>query len=249
MRQLAATWLTRSTALALAVAPVATLGACDSDDSGSVIKTVTYTGKLVNGADANFAPIAGAHICFVSESELPCVDTAADGTYSIANLPAEKEVEVEVTATGFLPVRSNFITRAGNFEISAQMFPPEAISLAFQAAGETIDPAKGGLLVRVYDPTLGQAAGGLAGVKVTVAPADGVGPFYSNGLALVEGDATTANGNALFANLETKTYKVSFESADHTCKGTYLWKSDDGRIAANVKTGFATYLYVDCPAN
>ncbi|MFO0746209.1 MAG: carboxypeptidase regulatory-like domain-containing protein [Myxococcota bacterium] len=233
------------TAIIVTSVLAAPLVAC-GDDTGSTIKTITYTGKLVNGADST--PIAGAHICFVSEPTLACVDTNATGDYTIGNLPANKKVEVEVTATGFISVRSNFITRDTDFSISAQMFQPEAVSLAFTAAGETVDTGKGGLLVRVYDPAVGQTQG-LAGVKVTIAPEDGVGPYYADGLTLTDGDATTAVGNALFANLEAKTYKVSFESADHTCNGTQLWKTSDGRVDAEVKLGFATYLYVDCSAN
>lgn len=215
------------------------------DDDAVATRTVTYTGSLTNGV--NNAPIEGAEICFVSLPELACITTTAQGTYSI-DLPVKTEVEVEVVKDGFVSVRSNFVTRESDTEISAQMFQPGAVEAAFELAGETYDATKGGLLVRVYDPAKGQSAG-LAGVTIDVEPSDGRGPFYLDGLTFnTAAEATTPIGNALFSLLEDKTYKISFESAANDCKGTYLWHSSDGRVEAIVKPGFATYIYADCPA-
>lgn len=215
------------------------------DDDGGATPTVRYTGALVNGVDNS--PLAGAEICFVSHLDIPCVETATDGTYAI-DLPAETKVEVEVVKDGFISVRSNFITRASDARIDAQMFQPAAVEAAFALAGATYDETKGGLLVRVYDPAKGQTVG-LAGVTVGLEPSDGEGPYYLDGLTFnTSATATTPVGNALFSVLEDKTYKVSLESATHECLGTYLWKSPDGRFEAKVKPGFATYLYADCPA-
>lgn len=225
------------------LAPLVPLAACDDGDS-SATRTVTYTGSLTNGV--NNAPIEGAQICFVSLPDLACTSTTAQGTYSI-DLPVKTKVEVEVTKDGFISVRSNFVTREANTEIAAQMFQPGAVEAAFQLAGATYDAAKGGLLVRVYDPAKGQTVG-LAGVKIDVEPSDGDGPFYLDGLTFnTSAEATTPVGNALFSLLEDKTYKISFESTANDCKGTYLWHSSDGRVEAIVKPGFATYIYADCP--
>lgn len=226
----------------LLVSSLALPVACD-DDGGST-PTVRYTGALVNGVDSS--PLEGAEICFVSHLDIPCVETATDGTYAI-DLPAETKVEVEVVRDGFISVRSNFITRASDARIDAQMFQPAAVEAAFQLAGATYDETKGGLLVRVYDPAKGQTVG-LAGVAVDLEPSDGEGPYYLDGLTFnTSATATTPVGNALFSVLEDKTYKVTLTSETHECLGTYLWKSPDGRIEARVKPGFATYIYADCP--
>jgi len=227
--------------LLLATIPLAI--ACDDD--GGTTATVRYTGALTNGVDNS--PIAGAEICFVSHLDIPCIETAADGSYAI-ELPAETKVEVEVVKDGFISVRSNFITRASDSSLAAQMFQPAAVEAAFQLAGAPYDAAKGGLLVRVYDPAKGQTVG-LAGVAIDLEPSDGEGPFYLDGLTFnTTATATTPIGNALFSVLEDKTYKLSFTSATHECLGTFLWKSSDGRVEAKVKPGFATYIYADCPA-
>lgn len=219
--------------------------AAGCDDDGGTTASITYSGALVNGVDNS--PIAGAEICFVSHLDIPCTQTGADGSYSI-DLPAKTKVEVEVVKDGFISVRSNFVTRDTDSSISAQMFQPGAVEAAFQLAGATYDEAKGGLLVRVYDPAKGQTVG-LAGVAIDLEPSDGEGPFYLDGLTFnTAATATTTVGNALFSVLEDKTYKVSFTSETHDCKGTFLWKSPDGRVEAIVKPGFATYLYADCPA-
>jgi len=228
--------------LFLALSPLAL--ACDDGAAGPA-KTVTYTGALANGIDG--APIAQAQICLIRPADIPCTTTAADGSYSI-DLPVATKVEVEVLKEGFIPVRSNFITREVDTSISAQMFQPAAVEAAFRLAGATYDATKGGLLVRVYDPAKGQSVG-LAGVTIDVEPSDGAGPFYTDGLTFSPtATKTTPTGNALFSMLEDKTYKVSFESALNDCKGTYLWKSSDSRVEALVKAGFATYIYADCPA-
>jgi len=224
--------------------PLAAAPACD-DDAASTPKTVVYSGAIADGA--NQTPIAGAEICFVSQPELACVETAADGSYSV-KLPIKTKVEVEVVRDGFISVRSNFVTREVDSSISAQMFAPAAVEAAFQLAGATYDDTKGGMLVRVYDPAKGQLVG-LAGVAIEVEPSDGDGPYYLDGLTFnTSATATTAVGNALFSQLEDKTYKVRFTSTTHDCKGTYLWKSSDGRVEAIVKPGFATYIYADCTA-
>ncbi|MCC6623877.1 MAG: hypothetical protein IT385_21640 [Deltaproteobacteria bacterium] len=231
---------------ALALTLPLAASAC-GDDDGGVIKTITYTGTIVNGVD--LTPLAGVQICFISESTLPCVNTNSSGAYSISNIPAEEQVEVEVTKEGFVSVAANFISRASDFSISAQMFPEEAVEAAFALTGETFDDTKGGLLVRVYDPALGQEAGGLAGVAVDIEPSAGIGPFYSDGLTFnTTATETTAVGNAIFGNLDTRSYRVSFDSDTHDCAGTYHWKASDGRLDAVVKAGFATYMYVDCTA-
>lgn len=218
--------------------------ACD-DDAASTPKTVTYSGAIANGVDQS--PLADVEICFVSIPDMACVHTAADGSYSVA-LPVKTKVEVEVVKDGFISVRSNFVTREVDSSISAQMFAPGAVEAAFQLAGATYDDTKGGMLVRVYDPAKGQLVG-LAGVAIDVEPSDGDGPYYLDGLTFnTTVEATTAVGNALFSQLEDKTYKLGFTSATHDCKGTFLWHSSDGRVEAIVKPGFATYIYADCSA-
>lgn len=227
--------------LTLALAVPSALGACD-DDGGDEVE-VTYTGSFVNGFDQS--PLAGVEVCIVAPSGIPCVQTAADGRYTIA-LPADTEVEVEVQKEGFIPVRSNFVTRTRDAEISAEMFQPAAVEAAFALAGATYDDTLGGLLVRVYDPARGQTVG-LAGVSVDIEPSDGEGPYYLDGLTFsASATATTPGGNALFALLEDKTYKIRLESDTHDCPGTFLWHAPDGRVDAIVKPGFATYIYADC---
>jgi len=223
--------------------PFAAAPACDDDTAAT--PTITYSGALVNGVDQS--PLAAAQICFVSNPEIACVQTAADGSYAV-ELPQKTKVEVEVVKEGFISVRSNFVTREVDSSISAQMFAPAAVEAAFQLAGATYDATKGGMLVRVYDPAKGQLVG-LAGVAIDVEPSDGNGPYYLDGLTFnTSATATTAVGNALFSQLEDKTYKVRFTSETHDCKGTYLWKTSDGRVEAIVKPGFATYVYADCSA-
>lgn len=220
------------------------LAACGDDGDGAN-PTINYSGAIVNGVDQS--PLGGVQICFVSNPEIACVQTAADGSYSV-DLPEDTEVEVEVVKEGFISVRSNFLTRTSDTSISAQMFAPAAVEAAFQLAGATYDPAAGGMLVRVYDPAKGQTVG-LAGVAIDVEPNDGDGPYYLDGLTFnTAATATTTVGNALFSQLEDKTYKLSFTSETHDCKGTYLWKSSDDRVEAIVKPGFATYIYADCVA-
>jgi hypothetical protein len=206
-------------------------------------KTARYAGSFVNGADQS--PIGGAEICIITPVGIPCVQTAADGSYAI-DLPIKTDVEVEVKRDGFIPIRSNFVTRSSDAQISAQMFRPAAVEAAFAQAGATYDDTRCGLLVRVYDPAKGQTVG-LAGVAVDLEPSDGEGPYYLDGLTFnPNANATTPIGNALFSLLEDKTYKISFTSATHDCAGTFLWHSSDGRVEAVVKPGFATYIYADC---
>lgn len=217
--------------------------ACDDDPKQT--QMVRYSGTLENGAVIN-GWIDGAEICVVSHPEIACVTTVGDGTYSL-ELPADEEVEVEVIKEGFVPVRSNFLTRKTDTELRAQMFQPAAIEAAFTLAGVPYDGAKGGLLVRVYDPARGQTSG-LAGVSMALTPT-GSGPHYVDGLTFnAAATATTPNGNALFAQLEDATYALTLTSATHDCKGTYLWKDKDGALEVIVKPGFATYIYADCAA-
>ena len=224
--------------------PLAAAPAC-GDDGAAATPMITYSGALVNGVDQS--PIAGASVCFVSHPEIACFQTAADGSYSV-ELPEKTKVEVEVVKEGFISVRSNFITRESDSTISAQMFAPAAVEAAFQLAGATYDAAAGGMLVRVYDPAKGQTVG-LAGVAIDIEPSDGDGPYYLDGLTFnTSATATTTVGNALFSVLEDKTYRITFTSETHDCKGTFLWKSSDGRAEAIVKAGFATYIYADCVA-
>lgn len=225
---------------ALLVSPVAACG----DDAEPADQTVTYTGALASGVTQD--PIAGAEICFVSHPEIGCVTTSATGGYSVT-LPAEARVEVEVEADGFISIAANFITRDADLNLSAFMFREAEVQLGLGELAE-VDLTLGGLLVRVYDPANG-TTGGVAGVTIDVDPSDGDGPFYANGLVFDgSATATAAGGNAIFLGLEEKTYRVSFESETQDCLGTYLWKSSDGRLEAKIKPGFATYMYVDCPA-
>ena len=242
----------RSLRAAVAAGALATLSAsfaaCDSSDDGEEVTKLTYTGHIVDALDG--APLAGVELCITSPSGIPCVTTDATGAYTIAELPARTRVTATVSKADYYPVAAAFITRDGDFTIDAVLLKKALVELAFTTAGVTLDTNKGAVLVRAYDPALGQTSA-VAGLSGEISPAAGEGPFYNAAQSIPpDAEATSDSGTWSVVNLDAGTYQVRTSGTGRTCPGTFHWPGDKGAgwIETPVLAGHVTYVYVDCPA-
>lgn len=223
------------------------MGGCDSDDPAT--PTLTYTGRIVDALDSK--PLAGVEVCITSPAGIPCVMTDATGQYTLAGLPAQTRVTATVKkAPDYFPVHAAFITRTSDFTIDAVLLQTALVELAFQAAGVTLDTAKGAVLVRAYDPALGLSSA-VAGLSGEIAPDEGDGPIYNSADSIPsDATATSESGTWAVVNLDAGTYQVKTSGTGRSCPGTFHWPGSNGAgwIETPVLAGHVTYVYVDCPA-
>lgn len=227
------------------LAVVGLLG-CDSDTAEK--KTLTYTGRIVDALDS--APIAGVAVCITSPANIPCVTTDATGLYTLTDIPAQTRVTATVTKSPtYFPVHAAFITRDSDFTIDAVLLQTGLVELAFQAAGITVDTAKGAILVRAYDPAVGFTST-VAGLSGEIDPDAGDGPIYNSADSIpTTATETSESGTWAVVNLDAGTYQVKTTGPNRNCPGTFHWPGDkgDGYIETPVLAGHVTYVYVDCP--
>ncbi len=240
----------RHGSLALAAITVMSVStpACDSSDDGEETKKLTYTGHIVDALDG--APLAGVELCITSPSGIPCVMTDASGAYTIPELPARTRVTATVSKDDYYPVAAAFITRDADFTIDAVLLRKALVELAFTTAGVTLDTSMGAVLVRAYDPALGQTST-VAGVSGEITPDGGEGPFYNDAQTIpADATATSDSGTWAVVNLAAGTYQVRTSGPGRDCAGTFHWPGDAGAgwIETPVLAGHVTYVYVDCAA-
>lgn len=233
--------------LTLGLASLFTPG-CDSDTAEK--KTLTYTGRIVDALDS--APIEGVQVCITSPANIPCVTTDAGGEYTLTGIPAETRVTATVTkAPTYFPVHAAFITRDSDFSIDAVLLQTGLVELAFQAAGITVDTAKGAILVRAYDPAVGFNST-VAGLSGEIDPDAGDGPIYNSADSIpTTATETSESGTWAVVNLDAGTYQVRSSGANRNCPGTFHWPGAKGAgwIETPVLAGHVTYVYVDCPTS
>jgi hypothetical protein len=166
------------------------------------------------------APIAGAQICTTpTDGAMPCVTTAADGTYAYTlMLPdAPTKLAKTTTATGYLG-REELMFEMPSIDLFWEDYgglysTADATSYLAGQAGFAYPSSTTGF-VRMYVAQGTQ----LIPATATISPESGSGPVYYDAAGPNPTLSDTSQGSLLlFGNLAPGTYAVTVQSAGRTC--------------------------------
>lgn len=229
-------------------------GAGGGDAGFDAGPTVTVSGQTVALSDLT-TPIADFKVCVYQQPAITCVKSDAQGYFFLTGVPASTEVLLEFTKepTQF-PVLRTVTTTNANTDIGSIGYPTktEANLFAF-AAGTTIDPTKGQVLISAFQPGSSAQFTGQDGVTATMTPMSGSGPFYVKDSQPPAPDktltATSTLGFGLFANTNPGTVEIDMVHPTKTCTQLPLasWKASKPSgskvpVVAGYLTGGAAVL-------
>ncbi len=116
-------------------------------------------------------PIAGAKVCVLDHTDIPCVVTDAQGAFTISGLPRDSIVDLTFEEDSHMKAMRTILTA------STDMVGP---TLGFiRMFGANPDPASWGIPVDLTKGILGFAAVGAVGSTASLSPDMGVQPLYS----------------------------------------------------------------------
>ena len=191
------------------------------DGSASIAETVQLTGTVVehNGGGA----IAGARICVVDRSDIPCATSGTDGSYtiSIPTWTTDVDFALNATAAGHLGFTWLLHESPGNASWPAmqQLYDDAAATDLMNHAGFTYPAGgKGFVMLSVYRQGEG---GGAPGLTVSSSPAGAEAVYLDpTGIPDPAVTALTSDGYALLGNVEPGPIEISV--SDTSCTQTFL---------------------------
>ena len=181
------------------------------DGDGDAPAGVDFTAAVADylGADLN-----GVQVCWLGHTELPCETTVAG--QATLHLPADTEVEIELTLTGY--VRFVFFTHTdpvASSELWHFLLVTRAqVAMMTSALGATQDWGLG--LVVLNTNAHGDT---YEGATVAIDPASGDGPHYhdTSGIPSATLTSTSTNGQASYMNVPLGTYQAGATLSATAC--------------------------------
>jgi len=236
------------------VSPLAV--ACDDDAAPPTVALRGFVGDFVPAG--GLVPLEGVSVCVFDRDDIPCVTTAADGSYALDALPANRDLLIAYTRSEFVAQMGMLSTGTDDVgPIEIRMARESSAQLFFTAIGATYPLGDtGGITFGAYPTSTGggvDADAGLAGYAAHLTPESGTGPVYINDSELPDPSLVTTQkpGWGLYANVTSGTVSVRFEKAGRPCtrvRPGYGWTRSlsDGVLEMPVIAGFLTAGAVLC---
>jgi hypothetical protein len=218
---------------------------------------------MAGGApDGGFEGVAGVKVCVDGHSEIPCVMSAADGTFTLAGLPGGANLLITLAKDGYLsvlkPIQMGRMDEQNGFPIFMTM-----LSDGLPDAGFVIDQVNKGLanvflLSTAPPPDAGPDSGLMfsipPGGTLSISPASGNGPEYVDNSNQIDTTATSLVGiSAMFYNLDPGNYTVTGNAPNFDCEPINFPFSADGyptgtshQVGFPVKAGYVDLVGLLC---
>ena len=204
----------------------------DAGDGGA---TVVADGGVPSG-DGGIPGVPGVRVCAYLSSKLTtgtvpaestalaCVTSAADGTFVFPDVPVRTNLALTLNKTGFVPVVLSISTASTPmdsrsnpvymFPVTSQTDPVPGVTVDWQNKGQVymfiIGPAPDG----------GSDFAGEPGATVSMSPASGNGPYYTDpatGLYVPSATSFIENTGAFF-NVTPGTVTLTFADSKVNCQ-------------------------------
>ena len=212
-------------------------------------------------------PIEGVNVCAMGHSEIPCAMTASDGSFTISGLVLGQHTVLTFEKTGYISLIRPIVM--------GKMDQLDTVPVLMARTSDTepdlgvpIDTSTFGsvqfFLVAVAGaiPNTGAVdlygLSDVPGVKVSMSPASGVGPYYtdtSNGIAFDAG--STVGFDALYFNVAPGDYTISVDDPNDNCAALSFTYASAGypvlttphTVAFPVIAGYTDSVGVLCTRN
>lgn len=221
------------------------------DAGGDAGPTATVSGSIV-GLITSTTPVSGMKVCVYQTPSIPCVTTGSTGNYQLMGVPANANVLLEYTKTGYLSSLVTVKTVLGPMSIGQFQAPTTSEADTFASmVGTTIDPTKGQILITAFQGAPGSYTG-QDNVTATLTPKSGTGPFYLTSGMLPSTSLTTTStaGIGLFANVSPGDAEVTLTHLSKSCQrmGTSWAGSTPTASKVKVVAGYLTAgAGLECP--
>jgi hypothetical protein len=170
------------------------------------------------GATAYFPPLAGVRVCVYGRHDLPCATTHADGTFTIGGLKPLEQVSLTSEKDGYVGSLRSIEAASTDMDGTGQ-----PIVMGKQGGGDLglgipLEDDKGAASIFVLGPA---PDGGIAlsrGAKLTLSPASGVGPYFTDSHNEFDKSASTMIGGlAFYFNLDEGDYTLTIDDPNADC--------------------------------
>jgi hypothetical protein len=239
----------------------------DASDDSSAESLSSYSSIAIFGtfSEVGGQPAAGVSICLENFPTVPCVTTAADGSYRLTGVPKARDVEVTAFRWGNVPMNMLFKSNE-DFAYHQTMVTSGSLDAWTAIAGGTTSEWTGTISAATYVLNGGQfpannddlSAGttGLAGfsfgitIPQVAAPSAVVSYLSAAGVPDPALTATTSTGYMGFVGANADQYyevHATQAPAGYKCNHDFLQKGlTPGSVKVRVRRGFITGFWAPC---
>jgi hypothetical protein len=211
-------------------------------------------GGLNSGADGGMSPIAGVKVCVYQNTAIPCATSAADGTFTLGNLPPRTNMTLSFTADGYVPILKAIQTASSDMDGTSN---PVRMTLSSDPdpnlGGVTIDWTNKGQLAFFAlgpQPDASSTLSADVGATVALSPSAGNGPYYLDGNGDFDLTATSllSGGVGYYYNLPAGNYTLTFTDHVNNCApldvffAGYGWPDPPTSVQFPIVAGYVTEL-------
>jgi hypothetical protein len=175
-------------------------------------------GNLINLANA--PPLPGVQVCVYQNTTLPCVTTAADGTFMMMGLPVRSDLVLSFAKSGYSSILQPIETASTDMDGRGNPIIMNRPDPTFLPPGLTADPTKGD--ISAFAVTAGGDGGsftGVGGTTITLSPMSGSGPYFVNQQGTIDPSAKSfESSQAYYFNVDPGTYVLTYANSGYDCE-------------------------------
>jgi hypothetical protein len=206
---------------------------------------------LVDAGDggSRLEPIAGVKVCAMRHTEIACAMTASDGSFTISGLIPGQQMALTFEKPGYISLIRPIVMG----KMDEQDTVPVLMSRTSDAEpdlGAVIDlqtfgavqfflVSFAGAIANTGAPNL-YGLSDVPGVKVSMSPASGLGPYYTDSSNRIAFDAgSTVGFDALYFNVAPGDYTISVDDPNDNCAALSFTYASAGYPALSAPHGVA----------
>jgi hypothetical protein len=249
----------------IAVSLLAALAGCGSSSTATDMgmdlstpgPTITESGIVTDLT--SMKPVANLQICLFSPmlSPQPCATTAADGSYSLAGVPASTQIALSLNGGAYYPTLYLKTSGTTNESTDVLAISSGTITLLMAVVNVQPDDTKGQIAFIALDgnppPDGGTGPSHVAGISVTMSPSSGTGPFYLDANSIPQPASTqpttSAKGVGAYLNVDPGVVELTYSPPAGVTCGTPItgWPgSTPSSIKTLVAAGYGTAAIMTC---
>jgi hypothetical protein len=225
--------------------------------------------QLIDAGDggSQLPPIEGVNVCALGHPEIACAMTASDGTFTISGLTPGGRVALTFEKPGYIsmikPIEMGRTNEENTTPVLMSRASDQEPDLGFPIDLQSLGAVQ--LFVVSFAGTIPDASAsnlfGLSavpGVKVSMSPMSGNGPYYTdNGNRVAVDAGSTVGYDALYFNVAPGDYTISVDDPNDNCAAIAFTYASAGYpvlstphgVAFPVAAGYTDAVGVLCTRN
>jgi len=193
---------------------------------------------------ATDVPVEAATVCLLTPTDIPCVQTDAEGVFTIEGVERHSDVSVGISKDSIMNMAVTAKVGVDDLDLyTIHVLPTAQITALLTDVGVTADDAKAHLVLGYYINDADRD--GASDVSVSLTPASGDGPYYFDGMGAYDDTLTASGASGIIAYFNVDPGDVELMAA-HDSMSCGLYHAWDGSELQKNKVGlYAGYLTSD----